>query len=82
MNTPTIIILIIAYIVSVIGAFNFVQHAHYHKQGRWLGMGPDILSLLMIFMPPFNLVLSIGYLLGMWKDDEYQDIFKPKKPLK
>lgn len=82
MSTPELIFLVIAYIVSVIGAFNFFQHAHYHKQGRWLGLGPDIASLFMIFIPPLNLVFSIGYLLDMWKDDEYRDVFKPKNPLK
>lgn len=81
MNTPTIILLTIAYIVCVIGSFNFVQHAHYHKEGRWLGLGPDISSLFMIFAPIINVIFAIAYLLGMWKDDEYQDVFKPKKPL-
>ncbi len=83
-----IIILFVVYTLSCYGAFKFVQNTHYHPQGRWNTMEPELSDVLYVVTPVVNSYYSVIYLSGGWKYKERQikprketKIFRPKKPL-
>ena len=75
------IILIIIYLLSVYGAYKFVQHSHYHEKGMWNNIKPHNIDLVVTFLPFINSILGIMFLIGAWKRDCYREInfFKMKK---
>jgi hypothetical protein len=75
------IILIIIYLLSVYGAYKFVQHSHYHEKGIWNNIKPHNIDLVVTFAPFANSILGIMFLMGEWKRDCYKEInfFKMKK---
>lgn len=75
------IILITIYLLSVFGAYKFVQFSYYHKKGRWNNVSPNNSDLIITFFPFANIALSIMFLIGEWKRDCYKEtnFFKMKK---
>ena len=76
-----VIILITIYLLSIYGAYKFVQLSYHNKKGRWNNILPDIIDIIVTFFPFVNSALSIMLLLGEWKRESYKNqinFFKPK----
>ena len=75
------IILITIYLLSVYGAYKFVQLSYYHEKGIWNNIKPNNTDLITTFLPFVNSMLSIMFLLGDWKRDCFKEtnFFKMKK---
>ncbi len=77
-------IIILIYVLSIIGAYLFVQKSYYDPKGVFKGKkDPDLTDLFVTFMPGINTGFSIIFILGGWKDKKYREInfFKPKDKL-
>lgn len=83
----TLIICIIIYVLSVLKTRDFIQKAHYHKEGIWNKLIPSYPDLLFTFMPVSNTIFAIGLLfLSFYKKDSKLNktnklaefIFKPR----
>lgn len=84
----TLIICIIIYILSVLKNRDFIQKAHYHKEGIWNKLIPSYPDLLFTFIPVSNTIFAIGLLfLSPYKNGSKSNktknlaefIFKPRK---
>jgi len=78
------LIIILIYLLTVLGAYKFIQYTHYHKNGIWSRVTPSTADLIMIWMPFYSPIFAILFILGLWKNSDYREtnIFKPKKELK
>ncbi len=70
----------ITYLLSVYGAYKFVQKSYYHKKGRWSNLSPEKIDTTMIFIPGVNTIATIDCITGGWKHYKYKktNFFKPK----
>ena len=80
-----VLILIVAYLLSIIYVYKFVQKSHYHPYGFNYGLPVPLFLHWTIFIPIINtLFIFILFIVG-WKNSKYKkkrEFFKPKKPFK
>lgn len=71
---------VLIYIASAYGAYKLIQKAHYHENGKWNLTEPESSDIVWIFMPIFNVLMAVHYLMGGWKreSDTTTNFFKPK----
>jgi len=76
----TILIIIAVYVLSCLGAYKFIQKAHYEEKGKFKTISPTRLDVCMIFLPFINCIMTADYIFGNWrkKEDKTVDFFKPK----
>lgn len=68
----TITIIIIAvYVLSVAGAYKFIQKAH-SRGGRWSALVPDLSDVVVTFCPMLNTATAIMFLAGAWREEELE----------
>lgn len=71
------------YILSAWRAWWFLRMAHYHPDGKLYKRDPDNDTYWLVFCPLMNTIFSIVTISESWKiNDNKDNIFKPKKPLK
>jgi len=75
------IILITIYLLSVYGAYKFVQLSYHHEKGRWNNIKPNNTDIIVTFFPFVNSAVGIMFLIGEWKRDCYKEtnFFEMKK---
>ena len=68
---PTLIIILLIYLISIVGAYFFFKKAHskYPVEGRWSNLNPDINCFIIIIFPFANTILGFMFILGYWKKD-------------
>jgi TRAP-type C4-dicarboxylate transport system permease small subunit len=77
----TLVIIIIVYLLTILGAYKFIQYAHYHEKGTWKMLDdPETSDWIFVIFPITSFLLTIAFLFGLWKDPEYRRTmsFKPK----
>lgn len=77
-----IIILILLYLISIYGAYMFIQKAHFDPNGRYRNLHTEFGDIVMMLIPVINIIFSAMLIFGAWKKDGERptpdDFFKPK----
>ena len=78
MDTSTIIILcLIIYVLSFMGAYKYIQLTHHHPEGRWHNLKPGRAEIVICFMPIANTMATIIFIVIGWKKGNKTNFFKP-----
>jgi ABC-type maltose transport system permease subunit len=79
MTTLSITLLILIYLISIGGAYLFIQKSYYDTMGRWYNYRPIIMDIVAISFPLMNSILAVMYITGFWKksNDIVLTFFKP-----
>lgn len=76
--TILITILLTIYVLSLYGAYKFIQLSHYHPHGVCKNLSPGPMDLFVVLCPVVNIIVSYDYLRGEWKDYKYRDYNKDR----
>jgi hypothetical protein len=74
----TLTTVLLVYIVSTYGTYEYIQKSHYHEEGQWNRITPDSIDVLIMIAPFVNSWFSIEYMLGLWRREQHNNFFKPK----
>ena len=82
----TFIVILVIYLFSCLGAYKMIQKSHYHPEGRWNLLEPEITDIGYVIFPVINTYVAVEYLCGNWrykgfslKERKTTKFFKPKK---
>lgn len=86
-----VIAIMVLYVLPSIISYRFMQKAYYHPKGRWLGIIPHAIDIMLTFAPIGNLIFIfvVYFIENGWKHSKYIDrankianFFRPRKSFK
>ena len=73
------------YLLPCFLFYKAMQKAHYHPQGRWRNIKPNLVDVFLVLCPIINIIFYASVVSDGWKSNEYKKesnaewFFKPKK---
>lgn len=66
--TKLLLLIFAFYVLPIIGTYMFIRKEYYHPYGRFYGYEghPSLFDVIMIFIPLWNLIIAIDYLILGW----------------